>query len=80
MPTPFSIKETASDKTVKCTIKTPQFRGSQDDFWLKKQTGVFNYNTMVFTPDDNPDNDKGEVGKHGVQFHSIDDFKKARIK
>lgn len=77
---PFSIKETPKDETVACTIKTPQFRGSQEDFWMKTQTGVFNYNTMVFTPDTNPENDEGEVGKHRVQFHSESDFRKARIK
>ena len=67
-------------KEIRCTIETPQFRGSQDDFWMKKQTGWLNTDSLLFTPDRNPENDKGEVGKHGVQFHSLEDFKKAKVK
>lgn len=65
---------------VQCTIETPQFRGNQDNYWMKKQTGTLNTETYLFTPDDNPENDKGEVGKHSVQFASIEDFKKFIIK
>lgn len=55
-------------------------QGRQDDFWMKKQTGSLDTATYLFTPDDNPENDAGEVGKHFVQFHSIEEFKKFRIK
>lgn len=65
---------------VQCTIGTPQFKGSQDEYWMKRQTGSFNIETMLFTPDANPENDKGEVGMHTVQFHSLRDFNKFRIK
>lgn len=70
-------KETCA---IQCTISTPQFMGNQDDFWMKKQTGSFNIETFLFTPDANPENDKGEVGKHSVQFESMENFKQFRIK
>lgn len=71
---------TKSIQTIQCTIETPQFRGSQDNFWMKRQTGTFNTETKLFTPDDNHENNKGEVGKHSVQFRSMEDFKKSIIK
>lgn len=67
-------------RPIRCTIKTPQFKGSQDNFWMKQQTGSFDTESFLFTPDDNPLNDKGEVGKHGVQFGSMENFNKFRIK
>lgn len=73
-------KRLKNDHLIQCTIETPQFRGSQDNYWMKRQTGFFDSKTLLFTPNDNPDNDKGEVGKHSVQFHSLSDFKKSRIK
>lgn len=65
---------------IQCTIETPQFRGSQDNFWMKRQSGTLDTETLLFTPDDNPENDAGEVFKHFVQFHSREQFNKFRIK
>lgn len=34
----------------KCTIETPQFLGSQDKFYLHRQSGKYNKRTGKFTP------------------------------
>jgi hypothetical protein len=65
---------------IECVIKSPQFMGSQDKFWLKEQSGLFDTENLLFVPDSNYKNDQGLVGKHKVQFHERHDFDKARIK
>lgn len=65
---------------IECTIRTKQFKGSQDNFELKEQTGWFDTVTLVFTPDCNFKNDQGSVKKHGVQFHTRKQFDQHRIK
>lgn len=64
---------------INCIIETPQFMGSQDKFWMKKQSGIFDTVTLRFQPNDDPMNNSGSVGKHSVQFSSIADFESARI-
>lgn len=60
--------------TIKCTIRTPQHKDGKIHYW-RVQYGEFNELTFLFTPD-SPKKD----GDHNVQFHSMEDFKKYRVK
>jgi hypothetical protein len=65
---------------IECTIRTPQFKGSQEVFEMKDQTGTFDTESLLFTPDNNFKNNDGSVFAHKVQFHSREQFNKYRIK
>ena len=54
-------------------IETPQFLGSQDDFYMLKQIGWMYFTTLRFK------HDKNYGGSHDVQFHSIENAHKSIV-
>lgn len=65
---------------MKCTISTPQFCGKEISRMFK-QSGIFYKESLLFTPNSIFNGLFGYGGgKHKVQFNSIEDFEKARIK
>lgn len=57
----------------KCTIETPQFHGSQDDYHMHRQSGWYNKATNQFVPFD------FSSGNHVVHFSGIGNLKKFLI-
>ena len=55
-------------------IETPQFLGSQDNFYIKKQIGWLYLMTLKFN------HDKNCGGSHYVQFNSIEDAHKSIVR
>lgn len=55
-------------------IETPQFLGSQDNFYMMKQIGWIYLATLKFK------HDKNCGGNHDVQFKSINDAYKAIVR
>jgi hypothetical protein len=63
------------NKTIECSIRTPQFRnGGLDHFHF--QSGFFDTETLWFTPYENIFN--WILGHHKVHFNCIEDFERAR--
>ena len=56
-----------------CEVESPQFCGSDSDYWMLKQTGTFDRETLLFTHD-------GWIKGHDIQFASIEQFQKALLK
>lgn len=54
-----------------CTIRTPQFKDGKIHYYVT-QKGIFDESTLYFTT--------SEVSGHNVQFHSMEDFNKFRVK
>ena len=63
---------------VQCKIKTPQFRNNEI-WYYKEQTGIFDDETLLFTAD-KVFMDFSRVGAHDVQFSSLKDFEKSKIR
>jgi len=64
-----------NSSVIDCVIETPQFRGSQDNYKMYRQSGKFYRNNLLFV------HDFWNIwGGHDVQFHSIDDFKEAVVR
>lgn len=59
---------------IKCKIKTPQHKNGKVHFW-HTQSGELDVNTFLFTPSE----PKG-AWDHKVQFSSMEDFMKYRVK
>jgi hypothetical protein len=73
--------EIPDKQLIECQIQTPQFKNNKI-WYMKKQSGVFDKETMLFTHTFNIKDDLLDfrVGGHNVQFQSIEEFKSSVIK